>query len=508
MNSPMRTALLAAVSVLSLAACESGPTKAQLATANATIAEKTAQIATLQGQVAALTGNISALDTQVADLTAQLATSTAENAELSAQVAELTARRDALTAELATLQSNFDALSANNSALTTQLATTEAALAAAQGQIGALTDDLAALQTAYDTYSQTAFNNAMDRTEYRRTVTTSQADVTAAQAAYDSAVAAAAAAAADLSAAQGLVTGWPGDVEGQTLSTFIALHPTQAALYAEILGLDVTNPTDQATPVGVGLLTAPIAALATASTAAADAATTANTTLSSTTVAYQGQFGGYETSGQTRLYRADGRAIDAYGAAFYGHPDATANGEPLPVKARLTALFLLDDEGTPVEMLVWDAAGSPFVQQPVGDAVFQSDSMVAFFAQQEGNSYVLQSQASDNTENVGSLTLDFGAGTGALVLDGITNKGNQDYAIAATLTFDPVTGQFTGSGNQSYTTGGGTGAAEVAAATIEGGLWGDAEAFTALINATDVTAGSVPVTILTAIGGTGGTVTP
>lgn len=342
---------------------------------------------------------------------------------------------------------------------------------------------VAELEKAND--PKTIYNVRQDKTAYKRTVSVDAADVATDTAAL-------AAAEADLAAAQDFTPN--AAFIGKTLATYLAEDPASALQYAALMGLEPANIAHQAILVsGVGY--------AAMESLLESAATDAEDKLSATTTAYEDNFGGHSEGDALVLYSADGEAIGAAGVAIYRNtPDGTAKGADVPVVAKLTALFLLDDAGEPVDVLVWEGSGSPFAGAPVGTATFNSDNMIAYFAQKQGDgSYAFDG---DSSGDAGELTLDFDTNTGTLMVAGIANGANMDYSIDTNLVFNTATGTFTGTGKQAYTND--NNVSETADAVINGNLWGAAEAFTAVIDSTDITGiGSIPVHIMTALAGTG-----
>ncbi len=284
------------------------------------------------------------------------------------------------------------------------------------------------------------------------------------------------------------------------MATYLAGDRSTALQYAALMGLDPDSAEDQDKLVSSDAYADMVSDLQMA-------ADNAVTTLSNTTIAYEDNFGGHsDGNDEMVLYSADGKSFGAFGSAIYRNtPDNTATGAQIPVVAKLTALFLLDNEGQPADVLVWEGSGSPFAGVPVGTATFSSDNMIAYFAQQEGNGSYMMDR--DHSGDAGALTLNFDSNTGTLMVNGLENGANMDYSINTDLAFNTATGTFTGSGTQAYTSAA-SGNAETANAVISGNLWGAAEAFTAVIEATDTTNsmnGPIPVHIMTALAGTGTT---
>lgn len=312
---------------------------------------------------------------------------------------------------------------------------------------------------------------------------------------------------------------------GQTLATYFANLQSDAEFYADIMGLDVTVSADQgqlvsatayATAVG-DLLTALNNAKTANTAAGADvttaqaAVTTAEADLDTAIANYRSDRRPQQSSTMT-LYQADGSAVSASGAMVYKQSltDNLQHGQGLVEAGRLTALFLLDANGDPTNVLVFEASmvgessvGTPFTLPP-GAATFESTSMVAGFAQLEGVENGINTYTLDGDTDAGSLTINFNTKTGTLVVDGLVNGTNQDFSVNANLTFDPINGTFSATAvNQAYTSDT-TGLAEVATGNIVGELSAVADAFTAYIDTTDKTGiNDVNVKIMTRIVGTG-----
>ena len=391
----------------------------------------------------------------------------------------LTAEKTSLIAQRNDLQDQLDAAGGDTAAL-------EAAIAVLDGQIATLTASLTTAQNANRDYLKTAYNAVQDKTNYKNTMGTDAADV---------AVDTAALAAAEAKLAPAKAFSPAVNRNGQTLATYLAEDRASALQYAALMGLNPDSDTDQNKFVSIVDYEGMVSDLQAVVTDAEDA-------LASTTDSYESNFGGHEDGSKMVLYSADGKSFGAAGSAIYRNtPDNTATGAQIPVVAKLTALFLLDDDGQPADVLVWEGSGSPFAGAPVGTATFSSDNMIAYFAQQENNGTYRMDQ--DHSGDAGALTLNFDSNTGTLMVNGLDNDANNmDYSINTDLAFNTATGTFTGTGKQAYTTFGGN--AETADAVINGNLWGAAEAFTAVIDATDTTgSGSIPVHIMTALAGTG-----
>jgi hypothetical protein len=312
--------------------------------------------------------------------------------------------------------------------------------------------------------------------------------------------------------------------ESQTLATYIAGDQQAASAYASIMGLDVANSADQGTLVSSADLATEVGNLLTAlnnaitAKIAADAAltsaqtgvTTAEAALDTAIANYRSDRRPQQSSTMT-LYQADGSAVAASGAMVYkqGLDDTLLHGQGLVEAGRLTALFLLDANGDPTNVLVFEASmvgetvNSPF-SLPPGAATFESTSMVAGFAQLEGAENGINTYTLDGDTDAGSLTINFNTKTGTLVVDGLVNGANQDFSVNANLTFDPINGTFSATAvNQAYTSDT-TGLAEVATGNIVGELSAVADAFTVYIDTTDKTGiNNVDVKIMTRIVGTG-----
>jgi hypothetical protein len=444
----------------------------QLAVANTSIDTIKAELQTEKDKVAALEAVKTGLNASIATLQAQLASSTEANSNLTVELAAANAELVSVNASLATANATIASLQGQVVALTTSLA-------AANGQVATLT-------SSNDNYLKTAYNANQDKSTYKRTADVNAADVAEAEADLASAEAA-----LDLATASAPNA----DYVGSTLATYLAQDRASAIKFAAVMDLDIKSNFDQAKLVSDDDYQDLLSDLAnTIDIKEAD--------LSATKSSYEANFGGYSKGDELTLYSADGEVIGASGVAIYRNtPDGTASGADVPVVAKLTALFLLDAYGEPADVLVWEGTGNPFLGAPVGTAMFTSDSMVAYFAQQEGTG--VYKMSSDTSSSVGELTLDFDTKTGTLQVNGLKNGNNRDYAISAELVFNTVTGTFNGAGTQAYSTSNGFGPSETADALINGNLWGAAEAFTAVIDATDTTELDVSVHIMTALAGTG-----
>jgi len=517
MKLSLRTSLLIAVSAISLAACDTTVTQADLDNANATIAA-------LTGQVSELTSNIAELDAQIAATQAALDAATAENAGMTEEIASLNAQLEDLAADKATLENQLAILQAqvvnlagDNADLEEALANAEAALDASDADYLALQADLEAAQAAYSSYNKDAFNNLMARTAvaqgngqggYSKTMSgadaASVAAATAASEAADAAYAAAQAAEAALTALDTAIAAAANNT--LTLGEFYAQDPDSAEAYAAEMGVDpIENASDLVDSVTwrlnsnyqveSGLLSAATQAAQTDAGIAANALTQARAD-------YELNYGGIARSTVTTLYDAAGAEVRAEGAVvFTGTQGDTAIGEAVPVGAQITTLFLADANGVFTDVLVWEAndgGANPFTALPVGAASYTSDNMVAYFAKEDGagTGYTFS-----NETNAGTLTIDFTDNTGVLNLNGL----NSEFVITADLTFDPATGAFVGAGQQSYTWNNGNNA-ETATTTIDGNLWGAADTFSAVLEGTDTYDNGVTlidVHLLTAIAGNG-----
>lgn len=508
-NISLRGMLLVAVSAISLAACSSQSTKADLTSrldaANATIEANNATISQKQAAIDAANASISSLQADKVVLQASISSLQAEKVALQASL-------DAANATIAERQAALGAANAT-------IAQKQAALDAANASIASLQASITSLQDQIKNYNKTAANALADKMDnahggYKRSVTVSESDVQEAKDQVASAMDAITTAQSIAEDAQIKLDDANNNAPnptyvGATLATYYANDKAGAEKYADLLRLDVTDSSDQGLIVSTAAYQAEVTSRQTAlATAQADIAT-ANTNLSNAKVNLSAVKSGYDAdrvaqqSGSVTLYQADGTAVSAEGAMIYNKTlDAAAVGDQVPEAARITSLFLLDANGAPTKVLVFDATAKVPFSLPVGAASFTSDSMVAYFAQLEGaedgtNIYTLK-----NDPNAGSLTINFNDNTGHLTLTGLTNGSNQDYSVSANLTFDPVSGKFGADGvNQAYTS---TDGAEIAKASIAGALSGAGEAFVANIDATDKTAiGNVDVKIMTRIAGTG-----
>lgn len=519
MKLSLRTSLLIAVSAISLAACDTTPTQADLDNANATISELTGQVSSLTSEIAALDAQIAATQAALDAANASNEDMTAEIATLTAQMAELSDEKAQLEQQTAALQQRVANLTGENDDLTQALADAQAALDASDEDFVALQAELAALQTQYNDYSKSAFQAMAERTTYTRTATSSSATLAAAQASSDAAIAAqlarATAQQAVWNAAGYRVAGNPaiyGDPLAQidpnavlTLGQFYAQDPVSASIYASELGIDpIVNAAD---PVDITVWK-PLNDQK--KTILDGAVTDATHVLTSEQAAYNASFGGGITQQAiTTLYDAAGNELHGEGAGVYSEDAGTiAVGDQVPLGAQITALYLMGGAQNAViqDVLVWDASGpNPFSGLPVGAATYTSDNMVAYFAEQAADgTWTVANQGA----NAGNLSINFSTNSGALFIAGTAgnNLAANEYGIAANLTFDPTTGEFTGTGSQSYLAGIGQGTADTAAAVIEGNLWGAADTYTAEITATDTAVGlngPVEITILTAIAGNG-----
>jgi hypothetical protein len=541
----VRGGLLLATAI-SLAGCvgkeDHDAVKAQLSAAYSSVVTLESDLQAANDEVAAgktkiteLEGLIAGLNSEVAELKADLASSNIEHTSLSDENSRLTdlletesAKVISLTADLETLKADISSLEGENARLIEviagkdvdlekavadaavlqkkiddqkkeiskleadltsvggELQATRDLLVAANGTIATLTDDLAKVNVKYANYLKTAYNAAQDRAAYKRTMGVDAKAVAAA---------AAALAKAKDALSKAIAAAPNPTFLGVTLATYLAQDRDSAVQYAKAMGLDINSNVDQNVLVSdvdyqnrLNVLSLQVGSKE------VDLANSENS--------YNSNFGGHSNGNQVTLYSADGEAIGANGAAIYRNmPDGTTSGDDVPVVAKLTALFLLDANGQPSQVLVWEGTGIEFTDAPVGTAMFTSDSMVAYFAHQEGNG--VYSLSSDQSSSAGQLSLNFDTKSGTLLVNGMPNGQNLDYAISASLVFDTATGEFTGEGKQAYSTNNGMGPAETAEALIEGNLWGAAEAFTATINADDTTDQSIEVHIMTVLGGTG-----
>lgn len=512
MKLSLRTSLLIAVSAISLAACDTTVTQADLDNANATIAA-------LTGQVSELTSNIAELDAQIAATQAALDAATAENAGMTEEIASLNAQLEELAADKATLENQLAVLQAqvvnlagDNADLEEALANAEAALDASDADYLALQADLEAAQAAYSSYNKDAFNNLMARTTnanngYLKVMAgadaASVAAATAANSAAQAALVAAQAAQAALTALNGAIL--DADTASWTLGQFYADDRASAEAYAAEMGLDpiadAAALVDHAGWVADSGYVVDLADLTADTQTASNAAQAAQQAQTAAEQAYAANYGGIAQSAVTTLYDASGAAVRAEGAVVYTDTlGNTALGEAVPVGAQITTLFLADANGVYTDVLVWEAndgGNNPFTALPVGAASYQSDNMVAYFAKQDGAG---TAYSFSNETNAGTLTIDFSDNSGVLNLNG-TVAG--EFVITADLTFDPATGTFVGAGQQTYTS---TAGADTATTTIDGNLWGAADTFSAVLEGTDTydNGGTlIDVHLLTAIAGNG-----
>lgn len=481
MKFPLRSMLLIAASAITLAACDStstGPTQADYDTLQGqydtlhqqyetAVAEKTqleSELASKQAELASLTAQLDDAEANVADLTSQIEGLQGEIADLEDQLAAATARVQQLSAANAALQSQLNNFN-KNAYVSLQNKESDADQIQTTTAYQAATSDLAAKQAA---------KSAAD------------AVLTEAQS-YVSTIALAA-------------------LDTKTVAELAAENAAAAAMYcvvtncadnADLTTIDVVSQDYQdgllpnADNDVINNIEAAAAALA-ASQGAFDVAE-AN---------YEALLGAISKSSPETLYDADGNAISAFGAVLTSSTPGANRSDPIPVDARITALFLTDTNGDLTDVLVWEAQGNPFTGLPAGAATFTSNNMMAYFAEEDvyGN-YTMHDEGSG-----GSLTLNFNDNTGALSVAGLGG----DFAIVnAQLTFNPATGTFSGSGDQSYTkaddvgqangtistAAGGAGQAD---ATITGSLVGAGDAFTATIDAV----GDYTTTLIDGVGNT------
>lgn len=560
----LRGTMLIAVSALALTACGSKSSDtdaltaanatiasksativekdATIASKNATIAEKDALIAAKQASIDAANVTIAqkqaALDAANATIAARNATIAANNDEIAAKAATISS----LQSEVADLEAQIITLKATKTSLEADKAALQADKALLQGQV-------ADLQAQVKDYNKTAFNANRDKTlvadgGYKRGVGsietgatagavnaarsglgTAQSDLSAKQDAAAAALTAKNDAQAAYDEADNFVI--DPDYVGLSLATYYADLKSDAEFYAEILDLDLTDSGVQGQLVDTVAFANAVTALNNALTSAQNNLTSANNDVTSATTAVANAQTALENAirkyhsdrrpqqaGELTLYQADGSEVLASGAMVYKQSldDALQPGNLLQEAGRLTALFLVDENGDPTNVLVFEASmvgasseDNPFTL-PVGAATFASTSMVAAFAQLEGAENGINTYRLEGDTNAGSLTLNFDTNTGRLVVVGLENQGsdNEDFSVNADLTFDPQTGTFTADLiSQAYTSKT-TGDAELASGKINGALSAVADAFTAYIDTTDKTGiNDVDVKIMTRIVGTG-----